>query len=219
MVLGINRFQYLTTILLGLTARPARHDPADHRGGPRPGARGARGLKDVLADVGDRAAREHGRCHVFDNILAELGLTRPVPRYRHGDRHVHHQRGAHQPGRRGSRARPRLLPGLDPRQRVPVRRDGRRPDRRRNHCARCRRRGRQPRRGPTTPPGGVAAPVPHRPERAEPRCPSGTSSTPLITTSIPGKVRQPGRDGAFVPQRLSGCRTCAAFHLTSDGVN
>lgn len=36
---------------------------------------------------------------------------------------------------------------------------------------------------------------------------------------IPGKVRQPGRGGAFVPQRLSGCRTCAAFHLTSDGVN
>lgn len=37
-------------------------------------------FKDRVADVGDRAAREHGWCHTFDGILDELGLTRPVRR-------------------------------------------------------------------------------------------------------------------------------------------
>ena len=37
-------------------------------------------FKARVAEVGDRAAREHGWCRVFDTILDELGLTRPVRR-------------------------------------------------------------------------------------------------------------------------------------------
>lgn len=37
-------------------------------------------FKGRVAEVGDRAAREYGWCHVFDGILDELGLTRPVRR-------------------------------------------------------------------------------------------------------------------------------------------
>ena len=37
-------------------------------------------FKTRVSEVGDRAAREHGWCHVFDGLLDELGLTRPVRR-------------------------------------------------------------------------------------------------------------------------------------------